>query len=962
MAENKNTTNINSFAQNMNRTVEQQANQLAMLRAMQESMYSQDAYVDFEYTDDNGTTLTYQIPSYDSVIRRLQAVEETLGSIQSGKGIISLEDGTKRTLKLTSVPKTPDRITGLEDPSTFTVDSNWFFEELMFPGARVSIDLTDQVEDTADRVRVTRIILSAENIDAQTLWDNDLSQNSYDYVTLKNVLTQNGVPYYEDEETVEFPLVSNQSSGFFQVNKDPEIRDGNVWYYLDSINYSSISSDGVDQGQNNVLSIGDRLSYQDSIFEILEIDQTNMKVRFRRMSGVQSPGMYSMLSFYNDPFRKKEVKIRFGAHEMNIIYFKGISENSNLLGDTWSTPVKFSSDDLILEGTQGLQTTPFSQYYNQYIVDWGSEMIANYRDQKIPAYQGHIPNAPVLSGSDLRVVQINTQINAAIDTTDVKNTASEIQSVKSQISSLKQTIASQKSEAQGISEPNAYNALQQQIETNVTDLNNLQTTYSTLVSSFQSIVRENSAVTTEPKYHIRGFFPVPEFKYRDESQTIPEEIIGFDIAYRYIKEDSTATQLNTFTYTATDGTEYTGTFTDWVIEQSPMKTKILDSATGKYVWKAENIADGTETNINQIDIAISKGEKVEIKIRSISECGYPYNPLRSDWSDSIIMDFPPTLATGNQIADLIEEVNSDAQTLTVQNILDSQGVSAHLSDSIANKNSVNGLYFKHIAENIAYEYKNVDSSNNITINSISVQERLDKIAEEIAAIASPQDANTEAISKIRELLDSKITQYDEDITNLQTGLTETERTLSDVSYGLRQVMTLNTDDAGKSHPVLKAEKFTLLTKEGVETTYMTLVDGNPNDVWFIKGNDNSKEATVHIGDAVIELESDSNSQSSETTDDECSCESVIQNKQKIFLYETLKGLDEGHIQNRNDIDAILVDMNTKASNSSLNDVSNRLATVAASAENSSSLLAEMYNHDTRSLSAAQHYLLDTTNT
>ena len=86
-------------------------------------------------------------------------------------------------------------------------------------------------------------------------------------------------------------------------------------------------------------------------------------------------------------------------------------------------------------------------------------MIANYRDQKIPAYRGHIPNAPVLNSSDFRVVQINTQINAAIDTTDVKNTAAEIQSVKSQIASLKQTIASQKSEAQGISEQYAYNAL-----------------------------------------------------------------------------------------------------------------------------------------------------------------------------------------------------------------------------------------------------------------------------------------------------------------------------------------------------------------------------------------------------------------------------------------------------------------------------------------------------------------------
>lgn len=246
MSQNKNTTNINSFAQNMNRTVGQQANQLAMLRAMQESMSSSDAYVKFDYQDDNGNTMTYQIPSYDSVIRRLQAVEKSIGSLQDGKGTVSLEDGSYRTIKLTSIPHTPERITGLEDPSTFTVDSNWFFEELMFPGARVSIDLTNQVEDTADRVRVTRIILSAEDADAVTLWQNELSENSYDYVTLKNVLSQNSVPYYEDEETVEFPLVSNQASGIFQVNKDPEIRNGNVWYYLDSITYSTISTDGVD--------------------------------------------------------------------------------------------------------------------------------------------------------------------------------------------------------------------------------------------------------------------------------------------------------------------------------------------------------------------------------------------------------------------------------------------------------------------------------------------------------------------------------------------------------------------------------------------------------------------------------------------------------------------------------------------------------------------------------------------
>jgi hypothetical protein len=482
-------------------------------------------------------------------------------------------------------------------------------------------------------------------------------------------------------------------------------------------------------------------------------------------------------------------------------------------------------------------------------------MISNYRDQKIPAYNGHIPNAPVLNSSELRVVQINTQINAAIDTTDVKNTAAEIQSVKSQIASLKQTIASQKSEAQGISEQYAYNALQQQIATNVNDLNNLQTTYSTLVSSFQAIVRENSAVTTPPKYHIRGFFPIPEYKYRDANQTIPEEIVGFDIAYRYIKEDSTATQLNTFTYTASDGSEHTGTFTDWNIEQGPLKTKILDSTDGKFVWKSENIADGTETNINQIDIAISKGEKVEIKARSISECGYPYNPLRSDWSESIIIEFPPTLATGNQIADLIEEINSDALTLTVQNNLDSLGVTDHLKDSVANKNSVNGMYFKHLAENIAYELTTTDTSGNVVINSISVQRRLDDIYSSLSDISGTVDINRATLASIQEIIDRKTAEYDENILNISTGLIETSNGLNSVSTGLRQILSLDRDADGNYHPKVFAEKYTLKNTSGQSKSYISLDDtGTSPDVWFRE--ETGGNAVVHTGNVILEKSED----------------------------------------------------------------------------------------------------------
>ena len=256
----------------MNALTKNSANTLAMLEAQQRSLTTNDSFVTFEYKNQDGETMTYQLPSYDSVVNRLKAVEESINSLNNGYGAVNLEDGSRRTITLTSIPHTPEQITGIDDPSTFTVDSNWFFEELMFPGAQVSIDLTGKIEDSADRVRVSRIILNSADTASVNIWEQTLSSWSGGYVELKSLLSDQGIAYYEDEETVNLPLVSNQTSGEFRVVDDPTMQNGNVWYTLDMLTYSTINDDGVDQGQNNILSVGDRLSYAESIFEITEID------------------------------------------------------------------------------------------------------------------------------------------------------------------------------------------------------------------------------------------------------------------------------------------------------------------------------------------------------------------------------------------------------------------------------------------------------------------------------------------------------------------------------------------------------------------------------------------------------------------------------------------------------------------------------------------------------------------
>lgn len=717
--------NINSFSENMRQVVANQVNEISQLAGLQQSMVTNSTYVTYNYTDKDGSTYQFQIPSYVSLNNRLNAIEESLASLSSGSGLVTVRtaDGnsaSRRTVKLESVAKTPDRITGVIDPSRFSIDSNWFFEEIMFPCMTVNIDLTNLVDDDARQAKVKRVILDSRNSDAVSLWSNQIYSNDYSYQELVTVLQNNNVAYSEDEEIVDFPLVANTAQGSFTVINDPTLENNNIWYQLDSLVYFNIDTDGT-QTTQNILSVGDTLRLEDSLYNIIEINQNENKVRIQISSGADMPGLNSVFYYWQDPYRNKTLDIKFGAHEYDIIYIKAVKKEYSLVADEWSTPIKFDADSLVYSGDN---TTSLSDFYVNNVVDWGANMIAEAKEKRVSAYYGKTPNAPVLSDSDFKVVQINTQINAALDTNDIVNNASEIESTKSEISSLKSEISAQKTQLANTYNSSEYTALQKKINDNTTKMQNLQASYSTLVKNLQNTVKENGAVNANPKYHIRGFFPIPELKFKDDSETVQEEIIGFEVKYHYIKEDSTAISLEKYDYVDRDGNQVTGVYTDWVSVQTPMKHKVYNSATDSYEWNTENTANGEEININQIDIPITKGEKVEFMVRSISEAGWPNNPLKSEWSNSIVVSFPTSLSTDSEIANLITEINDDALDITINNTLESLGLTSHISDSVPNVNSVNGLYYNHIAKNIAYEETTEDGS----IKTISVQDALDKVS------------------------------------------------------------------------------------------------------------------------------------------------------------------------------------------------------------------------------------------
>lgn len=723
--------NVNSFTETTNDLINQVNISLASMQAMNDSMTTANDAVTItvqgkDQITGEPSTYTYSIPSYHYAINNLTRMSNTIDTFVSGQGVILLNDGTYRQVMTVPVAKSPNRITGISAPAVFRSKTNWFFEDLMFPQIYVRFDLKGKIDDRSDRVLVKRIIFDNFD-DIETQWfKSELLGKTYLYSDVINLLTVNGKNYWEDEQVVNVPMLANTYTGSFII-KDKQTINNFQWYYLDTINYGLTSDSSV---VNNIqLKVGDQLRFNDSIYKINQIETNEKRVNLTAMVGLGSPTINQTFNFYTSPFGNKYVDVAVGYNECQCIFLKGINDDFNITADSWSDSINFYTNDLnYIDSNMSLET-----FYYNYVSDFGIQMEGQAKEKFIPAYYGITPDAPSISVDQFSVVQINNHINSALDTNFIKTTQTQIESTKTIINSLKTTIAQQKANLVELTDPAKRADLQSKIDNNTTQLSKQTVQYESLVKSLSTLAYENNAVISNPKYRIRGFFNIPNGKKNttnDSEQT--QQIIQFEIAYRYLKLDNTGNALNTFTYAdPSSGQNISGTFSDWTIMQSPIKKKVFDVSTGLYVWQSENISDGNSVNINQIDVPITKGENVEIKIRSISEAGWPSNPLKSEWSNSIVISFPANLTGSDQVDNILTDSLTEQQTIKLNQTLNSAGIYTHIEDGVPNPNSANGTYFKHQSQFLAYnlDLKNKDGfiTSQITVD---LQSQLNSLSQQ----------------------------------------------------------------------------------------------------------------------------------------------------------------------------------------------------------------------------------------
>lgn len=681
-------------------------NSIESFSTINEAITSDAESVTLNVENADGSHDTFNIPSFGYLKNSIERLNNNINAVANIKGsgsTVRLSDGTYRKVLASKLPSAAPSVTRMNSVNTFKIKSNYFFENMMNPLLCVNIDLTDQVNIDVERVLVQRYILDTDTLSKTEFFENHYTNNSnISYADFLHDLVDNGISYVLDEEIVQLSPRSRRYDGSFDViritnDTVTELINGasisrtrkliklNTLYYTDN-----------NSGYNNTmqLAVGDSLEIIsepcDTRYVIKHIDTSTNTVVLDLAEGYRAITVgANILRVSSEKSKEVSIDVTVGYNEHCVVFVKPIDEDSNILASDWSPGTGFFTNDLTFTDSNGTLIT-LQQYYQRSVIDFGAFLLSYANDWYPSSSEGVIPNAPVLETNNFKVVQINKQVTESESMSKIQQLNSEKVNLADQISSQTKAINDLRTK---INTTNYVSSAMRSadvatLDTKIKEQESTVNAYSSKVNTISALSKSSSIASVSPKFRVRGFWEMPAEK--STPATGNQAIIKFKIRYRYLSPEGAANNVEQI------GDSVTGSFSNYAIIESVLRERVKDS-NGVFYWKPIDINDSDEVNINQLDIPITKGEKVEIQVKSISEAGFPGNPLESEWSEPIIIEFPEEYTADSPVDNILKKNSSDESQLVVDQTLSSKGITNHVADSF----TTNGSTFLHTANSIA---------------------------------------------------------------------------------------------------------------------------------------------------------------------------------------------------------------------------------------------------------------------
>jgi hypothetical protein len=695
-----------------------------LLKALNNAFYTKSEHL--SVTLDN---TQYVIPSFLSLENKINTLtdnfENLVNAPKTGEAVFDF-DGNTQSIEVkgfTNVPNTAfEGLSQAPEITTFDVKKNQIFKDFLTPTPYIKIDLS-HLPNEIQQVNVKKIAIS--NTNAITLLKNaaewvvaDSEKDTTDsvcrpikYSDVKKILYNyiSDTDYVEYDKTYTMPLRYEIGTGKYSILSIVENWTDDNFYEHYKLKLDKLSYTIADNTIEKTIQSGDYFVTNNDKCKLL-IENVNTSTRVVQVK-VEN-GAYadlctaddenvdlSTLKFYaiGNIDYQKYLEIPLEEDQYVMVFLAPIQRNS-LIQSAWSTGLLFNVYALTKDNQD------YKSYYDQMITNIGDKLFGivsmvekDFVNVGNDEYNKLVTSKPVIDTDQIKVTLINKHMSNSETVQEIYKLYKQKQDYKTSLDTVQNEIDDINATLNKLS----FETENSNIRKTYSDkLSELQDKKNNIISSISSTIQQitNAAADTDtpvdnPKYHIRGFFDYNT--YLNTTGLDKHNIIKIDIQYRYKNANKVIGNAETI------GTN-SGIYSDWNIMQSEYSYRIPKLSGNTYTY---NYKDDTTTinepSFNQIDIPISQGETVDMRLRVVYAVGYPFVKCTSEWSDIVNIEFPIELRKNITVLDILEENNSDTQKEVFRSYLNKAGVLTHTGDSIVDQN----VTFFHTPEHISSGFK-----------------------------------------------------------------------------------------------------------------------------------------------------------------------------------------------------------------------------------------------------------------
>lgn len=681
-----------------------------LLSAFQEASNAKND-ITVELKKEDGTVKTVTVNSFQHLQQELTRIDNNFNSLILGTGYSIDKTGQISQYQKVTFSNAEYLENFSLDTENCIVDNNTVIEDLVFPTIKLPITIDNDILETEIYCKIYDVTDGFDNIP-----DNPKE------LTLQ-YLTNNGkLKYNEYYRTLKVEKQKVQYFGRFNI-ETVEVDSENSNVFIVTLNTTKYTNKNI-LGDNIDLKIGDNLtsSNNNNLFVISDIDLFTRTLKLTRIGGIEAPKVGINSLYFKEIINTDTKIINFPVKPAKklIVFFS--TENINTISyPSFGIKIDTTNYRVIHNDT----TYTIDEYFQKYVTNFTEYINSLMMETTIPYSLGIKPDKPVLLQQNFKVVQINKHLIDAKTQSEMTDLNKKKQQIQNDID-YKQTIIDQ---TQNEVDTLKFNSIEEKnyrlnkIIQLRNEINTLKQNLLTVTRDIDSNATKYGLKNSKPKYKVIGFWDIQESLYSPLTQA--QHIIKYEVQYRYLSKDVDTSDSTTYKMVS-NGKEITVAFSNWNELPTRMLNKIKD-INGDLRWEEPLLDSVDDININQCSITINEGESIEIKVRAVTEAGYPVAPMKSEWSESLRIDFPDDLKNNNLQA-TVSQNNIDLNKAEFNAILQNLGLLTHISGTIKESEKT----FFHSASDISsgqytQEQKNIplDVCIKNILNDINILKQTD---------------------------------------------------------------------------------------------------------------------------------------------------------------------------------------------------------------------------------------------